>query len=114
MKVSVVIPCFNERNTIEQIVYAVRAAPIKDIDLETENGILVWSVDLDTPGPGHEEVMIDATTGAVLRQHHEEDIVSKTIPVTADFPCTHFAVGRLARRLTRAVGPRAKPRWHRH
>src|SRR5712692_4540697 len=33
MKVSVVIPCFNERNTIEQVVSAVRAAPIPDIEI---------------------------------------------------------------------------------
>jgi glycosyltransferase involved in cell wall biosynthesis len=33
MKVSVVIPCFNERATIEQIVQAVRASPVKDIEI---------------------------------------------------------------------------------
>jgi glycosyltransferase involved in cell wall biosynthesis len=33
MKVSVVIPCFNERETIEQIVRAVRASPIQDIEI---------------------------------------------------------------------------------
>jgi glycosyltransferase involved in cell wall biosynthesis len=33
MKVSVVIPCFNERATIEQIVHAVRASPVKDIEI---------------------------------------------------------------------------------
>ena len=33
MKVSVVIPVFNERDTIEQIVRAVRAAPIQDIEI---------------------------------------------------------------------------------
>lgn len=33
MKVSVVIPVFNERNTLEQIVRAVREAPIKDIEI---------------------------------------------------------------------------------
>lgn len=54
-------------------------AAIKDVDLETEHGILVWEIDLDTPGPGREELMIDATTGAVLRQHHEDDIVGGTI-----------------------------------
>lgn len=34
MKLSVVIPCFNERNTIEQIIAAVRAAPISPNELE--------------------------------------------------------------------------------
>ena len=33
MKVSVIIPCFNERRTIEKIVEAVRAAPIEEIEL---------------------------------------------------------------------------------
>jgi glycosyltransferase involved in cell wall biosynthesis len=33
MKLSVVIPCYNERNTIEQIVAAVRAAPISPIEI---------------------------------------------------------------------------------
>lgn len=33
MKVSVVIPCFNERETIEEIVRAVRAAPVQGIEL---------------------------------------------------------------------------------
>jgi glycosyltransferase involved in cell wall biosynthesis len=33
MKVSVVIPCFNEEATIEQIVRAVRAAPLDDIEI---------------------------------------------------------------------------------
>ena len=33
MKVSVVIPCFNERNTIEEIVAAVRAAPVENIEI---------------------------------------------------------------------------------
>jgi glycosyltransferase involved in cell wall biosynthesis len=33
MKVSVVIPCFNEQNTIEEIVTAVRAAPVENIEI---------------------------------------------------------------------------------
>ncbi len=33
MKISVVIPCYNERATIEQIVAAVRAAPVGQIEL---------------------------------------------------------------------------------
>jgi len=33
MKVSVVIPCFNERGTIEQIARAVRAAPLENIEI---------------------------------------------------------------------------------
>jgi glycosyltransferase involved in cell wall biosynthesis len=33
MKVSVVIPCYNERNTIEDIVASVRMAPLRDLEL---------------------------------------------------------------------------------
>jgi glycosyltransferase involved in cell wall biosynthesis len=33
MKVSVVIPCFNERDTIEKIVRAVRSSPVKNIEI---------------------------------------------------------------------------------
>ncbi len=33
MKVSVIIPCFNERPTIEQIVTAVRAAPVASVEI---------------------------------------------------------------------------------
>lgn len=33
MKVSIIIPCFNERQTIEQIVTAVRAAPIPNVEV---------------------------------------------------------------------------------
>ena len=44
---------------------------IKDIDLETENGILVWDVHVDTPGKGHQELLIDAQTGQVLQQNYK-------------------------------------------
>ena len=33
MKLSVVIPCYNERATIEAVVEAVRAAPVKDVEI---------------------------------------------------------------------------------
>ena len=33
MKISVIIPCFDERKTIEQAIGAVRAAPIKEIEI---------------------------------------------------------------------------------
>lgn len=33
MKVSVVVPCFNERETIEQIIAAVRASPLQDFEI---------------------------------------------------------------------------------
>src|SRR6266480_5149699 len=33
MKLSVVIPCYNERSTIEAVVEAVRSAPIEDVEI---------------------------------------------------------------------------------
>jgi glycosyltransferase involved in cell wall biosynthesis len=33
MKISVIIPCYNERGTVEKIVQAVRASPVKEIEL---------------------------------------------------------------------------------
>jgi glycosyltransferase involved in cell wall biosynthesis len=33
MKLSVVIPCYNERETIEQVIHAVRGAPVKDVEI---------------------------------------------------------------------------------
>jgi len=33
MKLSIVIPCYNERPTIEAIVDAIRAAPVKDVEI---------------------------------------------------------------------------------
>ena len=33
MKLSVVIPCYNERTTIETVVEAVRAAPVKEVEI---------------------------------------------------------------------------------
>ena len=33
MKLSVVIPCYNEQSTIETVVEAVRAAPVEEIEI---------------------------------------------------------------------------------
>ena len=33
MKISVIIPCYNERETIEKIVHAVRASPVERIEI---------------------------------------------------------------------------------
>src|SRR5436853_7657286 len=33
MKISVVIPCYNERDTVAEIVSAVRTAPLQDIEI---------------------------------------------------------------------------------
>jgi glycosyltransferase involved in cell wall biosynthesis len=33
MKVSIIIPCYNEKNTIERAIEALRSAPVKDKEL---------------------------------------------------------------------------------
>lgn len=65
-------PKISERRAREIARRQVPNAPITDIDLETENGVLVWEIDLDTAGPGHAEVLVDANTGKVLRQKHKD------------------------------------------
>ena len=44
---------------------------IKSIDLERENGVMVWEVDVETPGKGYQELLIDAHSGVVLQQRHK-------------------------------------------
>lgn len=65
-------PAISEARAREIAQKTVPDAPIKDVDLETEDGVLVWEIDLDTAGPGHEEVLVDANNGKVLRQTHED------------------------------------------
>ena len=45
---------------------------IKTVELEQENGKLLYSYDISTPGKsGIEEVHVDAMTGTVLKAEHE-------------------------------------------
>ena len=51
---------------------AVPGATIDRMELEKENGALIYSYDLKTKGkPGLDEVHVDATTGAVVSNVHE-------------------------------------------
>ena len=47
-------------------------APVAVAELERDDGVLVWKIDLNTPGKGYEEVRVDATTGQVLSQEHKK------------------------------------------
>lgn len=49
----------------------VRNGTIKDIDLERENGVMLWEVAVNTPGKGYEEILIDANSGVVLQQRYK-------------------------------------------
>ena len=45
---------------------------VKDVDLKREHGVIVWDVEVDTPGKGHDDVRIDANTGAVLKLEYHK------------------------------------------
>ncbi len=47
-------------------------APVAVAELERDGGVLVWKIDLNTPGKGYEEVRVDATTGQVISQEHKK------------------------------------------
>lgn len=51
---------------------AVPNATVTKVQLTRRSGVLAWKVDLTTGGPGHEEVRVDATTGKVLDQKHQD------------------------------------------
>ena len=45
---------------------------VKEAELEKEHGMLVWSVDISTPGsPNITEIQVDAKTGAVVSTETE-------------------------------------------
>lgn len=55
---------------------ALRRVPggeISEIDLERENGLAIWEIEIKTPGqPGHHQVQIDAMSGKVIRFSHRK------------------------------------------
>ncbi len=65
-------PAISEEHAVAIAKHAVPGAPVKDVDLETEDGVLVWEIDLDTAPSGHEEVLVNANSGKVLRKRHED------------------------------------------
>src|SRR5688572_899755 len=46
--------------------------------LKTRNGILVYEFDIETPGPGHREIRVNARTGAIVANQHEDDLIGGT------------------------------------
>lgn len=61
----------NEARAQQIALGRVRNGKIKGVDLERENGVVLWEVEVDTPGKGHDEILIDAHTGVVLEQTHK-------------------------------------------
>ena len=47
-------------------------ATVTRVQLTRRSGVLAWKVELKTTGPGHEEVRVDARTGKVLDQKHQD------------------------------------------
>src|SRR2546430_5404834 len=45
--------------------------------LKTKNGVLMYQFDIGTPGPGHQEVRVNAWTGYVISNTHEDDLIGK-------------------------------------
>ena len=44
---------------------------IKSEKLKMKDGLLVYEFDLDLAGPGHQEIRVDANTGAIVGNKHE-------------------------------------------
>jgi len=52
----------------------VPGSAVKELELEREHGLLLWSFDLTVAGkPGVEEVEVDALTGKIVGVEHEKD-----------------------------------------
>jgi uncharacterized membrane protein YkoI len=50
----------------------VPGSAVKELELEREHGLLIWSFDLTVAGkPGVEEVEVDALTGKIVGVEHE-------------------------------------------
>ena len=50
----------------------VPGSAVKELELEREHGLLIWSFDLTVPGKrGVEEVEVDALTGKIVGVQHE-------------------------------------------
>ncbi len=48
---------------------------VKSSKLKKANGALVYEFDIRTPGAGHQEVRVDAMTGAIVRDKHEGNVI---------------------------------------
>ena len=73
MKLSIVIPCYNERSTIEAIVDAIRAGPVKDIEI-----IIVD----DSSTDGTRELLSNKPPGwvdAIIQPHETRDVLMQLL-----------------------------------
>lgn len=65
---------------------ALKAVPnnqgVKSEKLKTEDGVLVYVVDVATPGPGHREVRVDARTGVVIENKAEGNVLGRAAQKT--------------------------------
>ena len=88
MKLSIVIPCYNERSTIEAIVDAIRAGPVKDIE--------VIIVD-DSSTDGTRELLSNKPSGwvdAIIQPHETRDVLVRLLKyVSRPMPKARFHTG---------------------
>jgi uncharacterized membrane protein YkoI len=106
---------------------ALRSVPnnegVKSAKLKTKEGRPVYEFDIETPGPGHQEVRVDARTGAILSSKHEGDAVgnvergvsnaAKSVGKTVDRVFSKDEVARMQPRISeqraRAIAQRQVP-----
>lgn len=55
---------------------------VKSEELKTRDGIQVYEFDIETPGAGHQEVRVNARTGAIVANKHEDDVVGGAVKKT--------------------------------
>ena len=55
---------------------------VKSEKLKTEDGVEIYEFDIRTAGPGHREVRVDARTGAIVQNKHEEGPVGMAAHTT--------------------------------
>lgn len=82
---------------------------IKSEKLKRRDGILAYEFDVETPGPGHTEIRVDARTGHIIANKHEDDIVGKAAQETEHAAkkaahATKKAAKKVAHEADKAVG----------
>lgn len=64
-------PSLSAQEAVEEALHAVPGAVV-EMDLDTEDSVLVWEVQVDADAGGRYELDLDATTGDVLKQEFDD------------------------------------------
>jgi uncharacterized membrane protein YkoI len=82
---------------------------VRSAKLEREDGVLVYTVEVETPGPGHQQVRVNALNGSVVSDRHQDDVVSTAAnKVTGATHDVGHAVTHAAKETGKAVSGAAK------